>query len=448
MSVQPEPDAIGHEKIAAGAGSIVQDALEGASLPGLGVAAPSDTRNIAKAIERCSYPPFTEQEFEQVDNVLSELDINALSDAINQRFVQMGDEARIIAISIKAGMEIILHGPSGYGKSDVVRFVIQHLGLNDYTAFVDFGASTTEADLYGGVDIKKFKQDDELRFRTNESFMQYPIAVFEEALDGSNPRVLHSLRSLLTSGIFTKNGKDERVRTKLIIVCTNQSPDEFAQESLASAAFLSRFPVRCEMKWRSHEANDYFELLIRRFPEVDTDSISFISDVFAKVSASNNRGPAGTTRVVSPKEAIQALELITKAEIATPAAGDKFHITKDHLWVLLCMPTVFGQLDDCVAVFRESEELKRFDYLHTVLDGSLTELEKLDASKFENIAALAEGTRDLGRILDQVIGELDQWTDTRKSEVKSLVAEAGQRLRALMQKVVNQPIEQAPAATA
>ena len=411
-----------------------------AAMPRWQVASPSDTRNIAKPFERTAYPPFSEAEFEHVNNVLRNIDINALRDAINEKFVQMGEEARIIAISMKAGMEIVLYGPSGYGKSDVVRYVIEHLGLQNYTTFVDFGSSTTEADLYGGVDIKKFKQEDEMRYRSVESFMQYPIAVFEEALDGSNPRVLHSLRSLLTSGVFTKNGRDERVRTGLIIICTNQDPNEFAQESLASAAFLSRFPVRCEIKWKSNEANDYRDLLVQRFPEVDEDSISFVSDVFAKVSASNNRGPGGTSRVVSPKEAIQALELITKADDGTQMRGEKFHITKDHLWVLLSMRYVFGDIDDCISVFRESEELKRFDYLHTLLEGSLAELEALDINKYENIAALAEGSRELGRVIDSVSERLDEWTDNRKTDVDKLVKDTGQRLRTLMQKVVAQPV--------
>lgn len=415
------------------------DALSDAALPRWRSATPSATRNIAKILPRTHYPPFSDEEMDKVDDILRNIDVNELRDAINAHFLQMDQEARIIAVSMKAGMEIVLYGASGYGKSDLVRFIIQHLGLNDYTSFFDFGASTTEADLYGGLDIKKFKDESEMRYRTNESFMQFPVAVFEEALDGSNEKVLHSLRSLFTSGIFTKNGKDELVRTGLIFICTNRDPNEFANESDASGAFLSRFPVRCKIKWKSHESQDYFNLLSKRFPEVDEDSISFMSDVYAKVSTSNNRGPGGTTRVVSPKEAIQALELITNASEKPSELGEKIHITKDSLWVLLSMDYAFGSVDDCISVFRESEELKRFDDLHGLIDGSLTDLEAIDLSKFENLAVIAAGSREIGRIIDSVNEKLDNWTDNRKKDVDKFIKESGSRLKLLMQKVVEQP---------
>jgi hypothetical protein len=194
-----------------------------------------------------------------------------INDILQNKFVFTDPIADIIASAIYSKQNVILYGPGGHGKSEMVEAVLEGLGLwnrnnpvNSSTLVQSFGEGLTEDALWGGIDFRKLNSatDPEMWFNVENSFLKYPVAVFEELFDAPAFCLL-PLKHTLQAGFLAKNGKSYPMQTELIIACTNRNPDEIAEMGETYRALLERFVLRQEVAWPQYNANSYHQLLCK-----------------------------------------------------------------------------------------------------------------------------------------------------------------------------------------
>jgi hypothetical protein len=192
--------------------------------------------------------------------------INAI---LYPKFVNTDPIADILASAIYSKQNVILYGPGGHGKSEMVEEALCGLGLwsrsdpaNSATLIQSFGEGLTEDALWGGIDFRKLNSptDPEMWFNVENSFLQYPVAVFEELFDAPAFCLL-PLKHTIQAGFLAKNGKAYPMHTELIIACTNRNPEEIAEMGETYRALLERFVLRQEVAWNAYNSAAYLQLL-------------------------------------------------------------------------------------------------------------------------------------------------------------------------------------------
>ena len=196
---------------------------------------------------------------------------NKINSILKTKFVYTDPVADILASAIYSKQNVILYGPGGHGKSEMVEAALEGLGLwnrndpvNSSTLIQSFGEGLTEDALWGGIDFRKLNSstDPEMWFNVENSFLKYPVAVFEELFDAPAFCLL-PLKHTIQAGFLAKNGKSYPMSTELIIACTNRNPDEIAEMGETYRALLERFVLRQEVAWEKYNAGTYYNLLVK-----------------------------------------------------------------------------------------------------------------------------------------------------------------------------------------
>lgn len=194
-----------------------------------------------------------------------------INDILKNKFVYTEPVADILASAIYSKQNVILYGPGGHGKSEMVEEALAGLGLwdrsdpiNSATLIQAFGEGLTEDALWGGIDFRKLNSptDPEMWFNVENSFLKYPVAVFEELFDAPAFCLL-PLKHTIQAGFLAKNGKSYPMQTQLIIACTNRNPDEIADMGETYRALLERFVLRQEVAWQFYSSATYHTLLLK-----------------------------------------------------------------------------------------------------------------------------------------------------------------------------------------
>jgi hypothetical protein len=243
---------------------------------------------------------------------------------LDERFVQVEKLARALALAIASGKNLLLWGPGGHGKSEMVQEALKLLFHDDDLLYLAFGEGTDEATLWGGLNFKRLNDDGVLEYFPERSFLARKIAIFEEIFDGP-PVVLTALKDTLTSGFLRKGAQIFRMETRLIIGLTNKDPRSLAEMGPEFEALIQRFPLQLEVKWPSYTAADY----LRMFEKVErflggarmNGNLPLLAEVIAK--AGEGQTP------ISPRTAVHALGLVKRG--AAEIRGAEFVERQDLL---------------------------------------------------------------------------------------------------------------------
>lgn len=219
---------------------------------------------------------------EEVFQKLKSIDIESV---LKKKFTKSEKFAKALKIAIDNEENLIVFGPGGYGKSDMIREILTTADIMNKSFIMSCGEDTDESKLYGGIDIPAMKEG-KLRYNIKDSFINYPIVVFEELLD-AQVNALLSLKDTLEAREFRKGSQRKKIRTKMVIALTNKSPEEVSQMGPYAEALMQRFRIELEHKWSSHTREDYLELLHRRFnPSTDKEKkiINTMSGILETIS--------------------------------------------------------------------------------------------------------------------------------------------------------------------
>ena len=251
----------------------------------------------------------TEDDFKYADNgplKTARSKIPAMvSKTLRTRFVHCAEIVQVLTHAFFQPCNVLLWGPGGHGKSDMVMTALRALGYADDQIFLQsFGEGMSEDRLWGGPNIAKL--DECLEYDTSRSFLPYEVAVLEEILDASSQALL-PLKDVLTRRVFMNGNQAVNLKSKCIVACTNKDPRQFAKDSDAVKALLERFPLQLEVRWPSYAQADYEALFQKADPEASPDKRK-LHRIYAHVIASLNDDREDGFQV-SPRIALGGLRL-------------------------------------------------------------------------------------------------------------------------------------------
>jgi hypothetical protein len=233
-------------------------------------------------------------------NILKNADFKSI---LSPKYVASDEIANFFQTCFVNRMNGIVWGPGGFGKSNMIKDIITELKLKDKTFITSFGEGTTEASLWGDYDFEALNNDGKVLFNVENSFLKYPIVIFEELLDAP-PSVLTALKNTLQERELQKGTQTCKMETIAIIALTNKDPAQIGKLGAHVDALMERFPLQLNHKWDSVNSSMYNELFIKRFGNVSKHLQIYnnLADLFTKL---NDRG---TT--VSPRIALSATEVV------------------------------------------------------------------------------------------------------------------------------------------
>jgi MoxR-like ATPase len=224
---------------------------------------------------------------------------------LKNRFIHCDEIIQVLTHAFFQPCNVLLWGPGGHGKSDMVMTALRALGYSDGEIFLQsFGEGMSEDRLWGGPNIAKL--DVCLEYDTDRSFLPYEVAVLEEILDASSQALL-PLKDVLTRRSFMNGSNSVAMKSKVIIACTNKDPRQFAKDSDAVKALLERFPLQLEVRWPSYEQADYEALFGKANPKASIDKRK-LHRIYAHVIANLNDDRESGFHV-SPRIALGGLRL-------------------------------------------------------------------------------------------------------------------------------------------
>lgn len=249
-----------------------------------------------------------------------------INEALNESFIKYEEVASIIALAIESGNNVLLWGPGGHGKSEMVAKALSVVATEDAVFVQSFGEGMDEATLWGGLDFAALENEKVLRYFPENSFLERPFAVFEEIFDAP-AQVLLALKDTLTAKKMRKGAQVHAMKTKVIIACTNKDPDEISDLGPAAAALIERFPLQLKVEWPSYTAADYQELFKKASPDRPDEPIlngsgAVLAEVFAKTAQGGE--------IISPRTAVKAVAAVKAA--ASLRGSDK--VEKEDLLAL------------------------------------------------------------------------------------------------------------------
>ncbi len=227
---------------------------------------------------------------------------------LQEKFVRCEEIARVIALAIESQKNVLLWGPGGHGKSEMITEALEYLFNEDDIFVQSFGEGMDEATLWGGLDFAALENEKVLKYFPDQSFLAKPYAVFEEMFDAP-ASVLLALKDTLTARKLRKGSQKFSMKTKVIIAITNKDPEEVSELGPAAAALVERFPLQLNVKWDSYKSADYLQLFEKVAPFLTGADLNGTTAVLAELmaKASENSDP------ISPRSAVYALSVVKSA---------------------------------------------------------------------------------------------------------------------------------------
>ena len=226
---------------------------------------------------------------------------------LDQKFIKTDSMAEMLGLAFNYSMNVMLYGPPGYGKSEMVKAVIEAAGLDTIDpetgkpqSFIKtLNIETDVAELLGGMDIARYRESNQVWYNCDDSFMAYPVVVLEEFAD-CPPSTLATLKDILTAKRFRNGSQQYDLKTNVVIGITNHKPESVADLGDWAKAILDRFPIRGEIYWQSHAKDDYLELFAKISPQAAPEVINHVAEL------SEQSGLKGAP--ISPRVASNAIE--------------------------------------------------------------------------------------------------------------------------------------------
>lgn len=230
-----------------------------------------------------------------------------LKSRLERDFVKCEDLARVLTLAISSGKNVLLWGPGGHGKSEMVEAALAEVvsDVAEQVHVLSFGEGMDEAALWGGLDFRALDAEKIFRYFPEQSFLAKPFAVFEELFDAP-ASVLLALKDTLTSGWLRKGAQRFKKQTKVIIALTNKDPSEISELGPAAHALIERFPLQLCVKWPSYKPADYNQLFLKVAPRLSGADLNGMGIVLAEMLGKI----AEQGDPISPRSAVHALGVV------------------------------------------------------------------------------------------------------------------------------------------
>lgn len=228
--------------------------------------------------------------------------------ALTSQFIYCEEVARILSLAIESGKNVLLWGPGGHGKSEMVGAALARVADAEDIHVQSFGEGMDEATLWGGLDFAALESEKVLRYHPEESFLAKEVAVFEEMFDAPSS-VLLALKDTLTARVLRKGALRFPMATRVVVANTNRDPQEISDMGPAAHALVERFPLQLLVRWPSYTAADYGRLFEKVAPRLPGANLNGMAGILAEMIA--RAGEQG--QPISPRSAVHALGVVKAA---------------------------------------------------------------------------------------------------------------------------------------
>jgi MoxR-like ATPase len=168
--------------------------------------------------------------------------INRFRQSLNRFFVHKQEVIDLMVIAAIAQEPLLLVGPPGTAKSDLVLKFKDALGLTEGDYFEYMLTRFTEpSEIIGAIDIKELR--DGKYIRRKEGKLPTARLVFLDEIFKSNSAILNILLTIINERKFYQEGKPEAVPLRVLYAATNEVPE---QGELA--ALKDRFVLKVESR--------------------------------------------------------------------------------------------------------------------------------------------------------------------------------------------------------
>ena len=234
---------------------------------------------------------------------LQEIGLPKLKAEVGKDFFEMDSVVEALYVALTSGLNIILYGPGGFGKTQVVKKFLQVSGLNSSTIV---GYEDMEVDgLLGVVDIKKLTEEAKYEIKFENSVFANPgILILEEFLD-ARPSTAAALKDILTEGGYRRGNLFVESLISSVVICTNKSPDDMSTTVSSAAFYRERFPIVVNVAWEAFDTDSYLRFLYHIKPTkalILPEEYQIIAELASRTSANGN--------IVSPRILKYASDLI------------------------------------------------------------------------------------------------------------------------------------------
>jgi MoxR-like ATPase len=197
----------------------------------------------------------------------------------NAGFINTDTFANVMELAIVSGIPIMIYGKGGYGKTEMIKEVFNH--IDGSSAMLECDPETTASLIKGGAIARTTKTDKEditlAHYNVGASILRNHAFFYEEMLDASF-QALSVLKAIITNKQLTLNGEVVDSINKLLVAATNVNPyDRIDQlppsEANSYDAFLQRFII-VRHEWDTHDSNDYTRLLRANSDKKDVSKIT------------------------------------------------------------------------------------------------------------------------------------------------------------------------------
>src|SRR5262245_44257584 len=151
--------------------------------------------------------------------------INRFRQSLGRFFVEKQEIIDLMVIAAVAQEPLLLVGPPGTAKSDLVLKFKDALGLADEDYFEYMLTRFTEpSEVIGAIDIKELREGKYIRRKQGK----LPTArlVFLDEIFKSNSAILNILLTILNERKFYQDGVPEPVPLRVLFAATNEVPEQ------------------------------------------------------------------------------------------------------------------------------------------------------------------------------------------------------------------------------
>lgn len=216
---------------------------------------------------------------------------------LEKRYVYSAKNIDALETAFNRNKNIVLWGPPGEAKSSLS---VDFLALKGITSpyIMSLGMGSKTEDLFGAINIEEFTKNSKVIYNVEESFMNHEYVIFEEAFDAP-AELLSQLKDILSSGWFRKGNQQFKIKTKLVIICTNVDRKIYAKNP-SIKALMERFPLEKKFEWEKYNAVTYGHLI--RTVQGDEYAHPLLLTILEEFAKKDNK--------ISPRIALEASELL------------------------------------------------------------------------------------------------------------------------------------------
>lgn len=179
--------------------------------------------------------------------------LNLFRTSLGRYFVQKQEIIDLMVVAAIAQEPLLLVGPPGTAKSDLVLKFKDALGMDEGDYFEYMLTRFTEpSEIIGAIDIKELR--DGRYIRRKDGKLPTAKLVFLDEIFKSNSAILNILLTIINERKFYQEGKPEAVPLKVMFAATNEIPE---QGELA--ALKDRFVLKVQSR---SVQDDHFQELI------------------------------------------------------------------------------------------------------------------------------------------------------------------------------------------